>query len=152
AAASLAGLLNQPGGDEVRIGLTAWLANQTMEALVCVGLLPFVLARDQAPQLSIDTSNILQAIKAPSLLSHLPLGDLGVPRTLLPPPGGSDSERAPTSFHPSPFFKEHVKAFIPGIHWFWAEILERDAFIALPLQWAYEWQLMAKRENVELSD
>lgn len=145
ACAELARLLLHPQlCDAIRDALLHWIAEQRLESVAALGLLPFLRARAQSGTYSISLTELVNALRAPSILAWLLLNEVGERHSLTFEAACRHAETAPQGFTPDPFFAKYIKYFLPPSY---ADLVRSlEARVGLPLyrQWTFEWQCLLK--------
>ena len=102
ASAELATLLLHPQlGDATRDALLQWIAGQRLESVAALGLLPFLRARMQSGTYSIPLSELVNALRAPSILAWLLFNEVETRHSLPFAAACRHAETAPSGFTPS---------------------------------------------------
>ncbi len=148
ACVELAALLLHPQlGNATQIALVRWIAEQRLESVAALGILPFLHAKMQNEGYTPPLADLEKSLRMPSLLAWLLLNELDSQQTLTFAGACRHAETAAKTFTPSPFFTKYVKNFLPPGY---AElILAIEPQFKLPLwrQGAFEWHyLLTKLE------
>ena len=137
---SLADLLvSDETAGRVSSALMEWIGKQSLESVACIGLLPFVRARQLNAKASIPTTEVLcGSCTHPSLLLEILLAELySKPHRTLPA-GVGHSGDAPSDFQPSEKFTKHCDRGLPTMYRDKAASIERQFGVPFRRQWAYE--------------
>jgi hypothetical protein len=145
ASTELATLLLHPHlGDATRDALLRWIAEQRLESVAALGLLPFLRARAQSQTYSIPLAELVNALRAPSILAWLLLNEAGSRHSLPFEAACRHAETAPSGFTPDPFFAKYVRYFLPPSYADLVRSLEAREGLSLYRQWTFEWQCLLK--------
>ena len=130
----------------MRSRLLNWIGSQTLESRAVLGLMPLVNALVRAPESDMGLDDVQAAIRCPSLLSHLVFLELQSDERDWALPVMPHSGDAPNQFLARDTFYQYNRTFVPPIHAIRAERMESEG-IPLLRQWAYEWEVLFKRES-----
>jgi hypothetical protein len=145
ACTELATLLLHPQlGDATRGALLHWIAGQRLESVAALGLLPFLRAKMQSGTYSIPLSELMKALRAPSILAWLLLNEVETRHSLPFAAACRHAETAPSGFTPDPFFAKNVKYFLPPSYVDIVRSFEAREGFPLYRQWTFEWQRLLK--------
>ena len=140
ACAGLATLLLHPHlGDSTQTALLLWIAEQRLESIAVIGILPFLRAQMQNDEYRVPSAELMQAIHAPSILSWLLLNEFALGQNLPLVDACRHKETAPTNFSPEPFFATYVNNFLPPAYTDYVSTIEQYERISLYRQWVFEW-------------
>lgn len=135
-------LLHPQLGDVTRDALLHWITEQRLESVAALGLLPFLRARGQSETYSIPLAELVNALRAPSILAWLLLNEVGERHSLPFAAACRHAETAPPGFTPDPFFAKYVKYFLPPSYADLVRSLEARVGLPLHRQWIFEWQFL----------
>ena len=128
--------------------LKKWIASQSLESIVCIGLLSLIRLQILDKTIEVPRSNILSdLIQNRSLLSWLLLNEINPDDPLILENFLECSENAPIGYEPNQFFQKYIEVFIPPIFNSRAQDLEKDKNISFHKQWAYEWDYLLQKIN-----
>ncbi len=153
ACAAIAELLCEPRlADLTRGYLLKWVAEQRLESVAAIGLLPLILVQAQSDGSTTPKDQDLDPIlSSPSLLSWLLLRELKPLEEVPLAAALAYSGTVPREFSLPEFFSKYVESFLPPIYEFWAKTVEKREGLAFRRQWAYEWHLKVQQLGIGLS-
>ncbi len=125
--------------EDVSKGLLDWVRSQDLESVACLGLLPFIRAKQLNSTVQLPTPDQLrQACARPSLLFELLLKDLLPDAAECGASVGGHAGTAPSGYRPCAKFFEQCSRVLPQIYREQAEWFLTHCRMPFMRQWAYE--------------
>lgn len=126
-----------------------WIKTQGIETEI-TNILTIFLRLDDDKLVDKDTfEKICETVTRPSILSHLMLQEMSHANNLAIPWSELHSGNPVSTFVVEEYFDKYKMGYVPPIYDINAKKLERDYLISFQQQWAYEWNQIVARENLE---
>lgn len=136
----------------VKQSLLAWIREQELESVACIGLLCFVRAKLDKNEAAIPTRGAIeQAMSNPSELSHMLIDELSSSKGRVQDSSNLHSGAAPKDFRAPPFFEHNMTRFLPPIYQDVSGDISGFEGISFVQQWGYEWTGLAARAGIPLT-
>ena len=140
------------GGEHARNSLMDWIAQQSLESTVILGILAFCRLADQDTSLLPDPGELQRSIKKPSILSYELMKHLYGSAAIKPAWDDCHSSPVTPEFLPTEFFERYRTNFLPPVFSHNLNLIQDKAMLLTFRQWAFEWTQIVASENLHPSE
>jgi len=150
-------LANSSEKEDIYKRLLKWISNWKVESIIAMGLLPmnkvFQICKKKGDLSFIKIENIISSIQVNSIIIEELLKEIAseTKEKINRFPQYVTSKEIEPSYKPNNFFNKYIKMILAPIYFNRAQEIEektRKSFIKI---WAYNAEMLAKKENIELN-
>jgi hypothetical protein len=149
-------LVNSHRKEEICKRLLDWISNWKIESIIAIGLLPiikaFQICKKKADLAFIKVNDISNSVQANSLVIENLILEIAseTKEELNEFPNYILARQLPDSYEPSEFFIKYIKTILAPIYVDRAQEVEKSTRKPFVRLWAYNAEVIAKENNIEL--
>jgi len=150
-------LVNSSEKEEIYTRLLNWISSWKIESIIAMGLLPinkaFQVCKKKSDLSFVKIENIISSIQANSIIIEELLKEIAseTKEKINRFPQYAILKELKLSYEANNFFNEYIKMILAPIYFIRAQEIERKTRRSFIKIWAYNAEMLAKKENIELN-